>query len=60
MINSDGAERATPVSTGRKKGKGGQFGTGQSVTMHFYNTKGPLTQTEKAVLESRSGFIVLA
>ena len=40
MINSDGAERATPVSTGRKKGKGEQLGTGQSVTTHFYNTKG--------------------
>lgn len=43
MINSDGAERATPVSTDLKKGKGEQFGTGQSVTMHVYNTKEPLT-----------------
>ena len=59
MINSDGAERETPVSTGSKKGKGEQLGTGQSVTTHFYNTKGPSTQTEKAVLEGRSGFIVL-
>lgn len=32
MINSDGGERATPVSTGSKKGKGEPFGTGQSVT----------------------------
>ena len=26
-----------------RKGKGEQFGTGQSVTMYVYNTKEPLT-----------------
>ena len=31
------------VSTDHKKGKSEQFGTGQSVTMHVYNTKEPLT-----------------